>query len=230
MDSGIPTKDLTLSPRLIKLNLPTPSAGEEEGTHSLSTNDAFLASLLDLLPKQNYTILYTTTRSEDGVLVAQRLEGTDPVDYDMDSQIQESMHLDLKRDLGIHEAAATAANNQTIIDGPLFDKYQFFTPGEAPPLSTCYVHYVQLRSLHYDQFDLISVLTTPHRHLHGLPRRLPSFVDSLRRHFRRGESASYVRGLRQGTRTIRYQEASMSENGHFDFSLGRRKYGQTPPP
>ncbi|KAJ9602475.1 hypothetical protein H2200_013018 [Cladophialophora chaetospira] len=123
-DSGIPTKDLTSSRRLIKLNLPAPSASKR--ADDLSANDAFLASLIDLLPKQNYTVLYTTTRSEDGMFVAQ---GSDAIEYDMDSQIQESMHLDLKRDLSVHPMANGTGNNQTLIDGPLFDKYQFLTPG-----------------------------------------------------------------------------------------------------
>lgn len=131
--SGIPTKDLNTAPLLIKLNLPAPS-----GTHTLSGNDAFLASLLDLLPKQNYTVLYTTTRSEDGMLVAQGLDRTESIEYDMESEIQESMHWDLKRDLGLHESAAKRADNQTMIDGPLFDKYQFFTPGKM--ISTPVLH------------------------------------------------------------------------------------------
>ena len=124
-DNGIPTKDLTSSPRLIKLNLPSPST--EKRANDLSANDAFLASLIDLLPKQNYTVLYTTTRSKDGTLTAQ---GSDAIEYDMDSQIQESIHLDLKRDLSVHPMANGTGNNQTLIDGPLFDKYQFFTPGK----------------------------------------------------------------------------------------------------
>ena len=123
--SGIPTEDLTTSPRLIKLNLPAPSA--DNAAMSLSANDAFLASLIDLLPKQNYTVLYTTTRQEDGKLVAQ---GNEPIEYDMDSQIQDSLHLDLKRDLGVHATANRTSGNQTMIDGPLFDKYQFLTPGK----------------------------------------------------------------------------------------------------
>jgi hypothetical protein len=123
-DGGIATNDLTTSPQLIQLNLPAPSS--EKRASDLSANDAFLASLIDLLPKQNYTVLYTTTRSADGMVVAQ---GKEPLEYDMESQLQESLHLDLKRDLGVHALANKTGNNQTMIDGPLFDKYQFFTPG-----------------------------------------------------------------------------------------------------
>ncbi|KIW84536.1 hypothetical protein Z517_03786 [Fonsecaea pedrosoi CBS 271.37] len=125
---GIPTKELSPSPRLLELILPAPSAGSNRAS-DLSSNDAFLASVLDLLPTQNYTVLYTTSRSQDGMLTAQEADGKEAAEYDMDSQIQESMHLDLRRDLGVHAGANTAGNNQTMIEGPLFDKYQFFTPG-----------------------------------------------------------------------------------------------------
>ncbi|KIW72604.1 hypothetical protein PV04_00786 [Phialophora macrospora] len=121
---GIPTNDLATSPQLIQLNLPAPSS--DKRASDLSANDAFLASLIDLLPKQNYTVLYTTTRSADGMVVAL---GKEPLEYDMESQLQESLHLDLKRDLGVHASANKTGNNQTMIDGPLFDKYQFLTPG-----------------------------------------------------------------------------------------------------
>ncbi|EXJ96466.1 hypothetical protein A1O1_01592 [Capronia coronata CBS 617.96] len=117
----IPTT-LTPTPRLIKVNLPAPPS-ESRAKH-LASNDAFFASILDLLSTQNYTVLYTTTRAQDGSLMAQQLEKTE---YDMDSPIQDSLHLDLRRDLGAH--AANRTGNQTMIDGPLFDKYQFFTPG-----------------------------------------------------------------------------------------------------
>ncbi|KIX93349.1 uncharacterized protein Z520_10992 [Fonsecaea multimorphosa CBS 102226] len=125
---GIPTKELSPSPRLLELVLPAPSTGSNR-VDNLSSNDAFLASVLDLLPTQNYTVLYTTSRTQDGILVAQGADGKDAAEYDMDSQIQESMHIDLKRDLGVHASANKTGNNQTMIDGPLFDKYQFFGPG-----------------------------------------------------------------------------------------------------
>ncbi|KAK5195868.1 hypothetical protein LTR92_004809 [Exophiala xenobiotica] len=109
------------SPRLLQVALPAPSTSRKQ---DLSSNDAFFASVLDLLPTQNYTVLYMTTWAVDNGVTAQQAE---PTDYDMKSQIQESMHIDLKRDLGLR--AENKTENQTMIDGPLFDKYQFFTPG-----------------------------------------------------------------------------------------------------
>jgi len=109
------------SPQLLQVALPAPSTSRKQ---DLSSNDAFFASILDLLPTQNYTVLYMTTRAVDSGLAAQQVE---PTDYDMKSRIQESMHIGLKRDLGLR--AGNKTENQTMIDGPLFDKYQFFTPG-----------------------------------------------------------------------------------------------------
>lgn len=130
---SIPTT-LTPTPRLIKVDLPAPSSNPR--AKDLSSNDAFFASILDLLPTQNYTVLYTTTRAAGGSVGAQQHEQTE---YGMDSSIQESLHLDLKRDLGAH--AANRTGNQTLVDGPLFDKYQFFTPGTdiSLPYSTASV-------------------------------------------------------------------------------------------
>jgi hypothetical protein len=185
---------LTTSPQLIQLNLPAPSS--EKRASDLSANDAFLASLIDLLPKQNYTVLYMTTRSADGMVVAQ---GKEPLEYDMESQLQESLHLDLKRDLGVHALANKTGNNQTMIDGPLFDKYQFFTPGTylASLLSDMIMHNSPYAAFYsspwvYADTDGNSFC----RNLHGLSRRLPPPVDAICRHFRRGKSPGHIRGVR----------------------------------
>jgi hypothetical protein len=118
--SGIPTAQLKSTPHLIRLALPSPSWSDD----AASANDAYLQTLIEWLPKQNYTVLYTTTRHAGGRFTAQSEETTE---YDMPSQIQDTLHMDLKRDLGLH--ARAKEGNQTIVDGPLFDKYQFFTPG-----------------------------------------------------------------------------------------------------
>jgi hypothetical protein len=118
-----PTDQFNDAPLLMKITFPTPS-----GADSLAQNEIYLASLIDHLPKHNYTVLYTTSRASDVMFRAQNVES---VIYDMDSQIQENLHLDLKRDLGARIENTKAKDNQTMIDGPLFDKYQFLSPGES---------------------------------------------------------------------------------------------------
>lgn len=45
----------------------------------------------------------------------------------MDSAFQAPVHMELKRDLSLHERAAN--DTVTLPDGPLFERYQYSTPG-----------------------------------------------------------------------------------------------------
>lgn len=45
----------------------------------------------------------------------------------MDTSFGAPVHMDLKRDFAVHPRAAT---NVTLPDGPLFARYQYFSPGE----------------------------------------------------------------------------------------------------
>lgn len=109
-------------PKVITVSFAAPSTNNRD--HDLSENDAFFASLMQPLLSSNYTVLYTTTPT-----------GTveETTEYNMDTDSQESLHIGLKRDLG--SGLQRRATNQTIIDGPLFEKYQFFTPGEWLPVT-----------------------------------------------------------------------------------------------
>ncbi|RMZ92626.1 hypothetical protein DV736_g131, partial [Chaetothyriales sp. CBS 134916] len=105
---------------VVSVQLAAPFDSRRE--HDLSQNDALLGSLLDMIPTHNYTLLYTTSPErpvEEGK------------EYAMDpSDIQESLHLDLKRAVGsAAELAARRSSNETLVNGPLFHRYQFFTPG-----------------------------------------------------------------------------------------------------
>jgi hypothetical protein len=76
-----------------------------------------------MVPVEDYTVLYTTTP-----ISRQAVRVTEPAgDYSMHSEVQELLHIEMKRDLSTR---AKIVGNQTIIDGPLFEKYQFLTPGK----------------------------------------------------------------------------------------------------
>ena len=48
--------------------------------------------------------------------------------YEADDSFQAPLHMDLKRESrGLHKRASS--DNETYIDGPLFEKYQFLSPG-----------------------------------------------------------------------------------------------------
>jgi hypothetical protein len=89
-------------------------------------SDIFFASILDRLPSQNYTVLYTTTppaKAHDQPI-------SEASKYEMEMPLEEVLHLDLKRDVDFRPRQPSS--NQTIVDGPLFEKYQFLSPGKLP--------------------------------------------------------------------------------------------------
>lgn len=135
--TGAMPAQMPSSPRVLKVSLPAPSSSTRQ--HDLSANDAFFASILDLLPSQNYTVLYTTTRASDNGFVATQMEKTE---YEMESPVQDAMHSDLKRDLGVR--AANETGDQKLIDGPLFHRYQFFTPGMCRPTLYKVLHFADI--------------------------------------------------------------------------------------
>ena len=88
--------------------------------------------MLDLLHGRNYTLIYTSTSPETASEPATpyRIQNNDDYSgYDL-------FHTELKRDLPAGAATAQlksrqSSTNQTMIDGPLFEKYQFLTPGSS---------------------------------------------------------------------------------------------------
>ena len=82
-----------------------------------------MASVLDILSSTKYTVLYTTSPNNDAAVHEQ----TESAPYEMDSTFQAPVHMELKRDLNHHERANDG--NITLPDGPLFERYQFLSPG-----------------------------------------------------------------------------------------------------
>lgn len=79
---------------------------------------------MDIIPSQNYTVLYTT--SPPAHAPYQRV--SEASRYEMETPLVEVMHLDLKRDVDFQPKQSHS--NQTIVDGPLFERYQFLSPGK----------------------------------------------------------------------------------------------------
>ncbi|KAL8996682.1 MAG: hypothetical protein Q9169_003854 [Polycauliona sp. 2 TL-2023] len=118
------------TPRIINVDFPAlPSAGKEQRASKLKENDVFLSSILDLLPTSKYTVVYTTTPH-----TAQKsTEHVEAEVYEMDSSFSSSQsHMGIKRDLGMYGKRADDNGNVTLPDAPLFEKYQYFTPGLLP--------------------------------------------------------------------------------------------------
>lgn len=82
--------------------------------------------MLDLLsPKVKYTVIYTTSPPTTGYTS----EPAEPEEYEMDSLFQAPVHLELKRDMSHQKRASDV--NITLPDGPLFERYQYLTPGAS---------------------------------------------------------------------------------------------------
>ena len=88
--------------------------------------DAFLASVLDLLSPNMFTVIYTTTPPN----AAHQPASAESESYEMDAQFQVPVHMDLKRDFSNHKRASDG--NITLPDGPLFERYQYLSPGISP--------------------------------------------------------------------------------------------------
>lgn len=91
----------------------------ESRERALAANDANLySSLLEYLPiGYKYTVIYTTTPGGDTTHESHKYEAT----------FEAPFHTDLKRDLRIR--ADNSTNGAAPDDRPLFEKYQFLTPG-----------------------------------------------------------------------------------------------------
>ncbi|KAF7514158.1 hypothetical protein GJ744_004483 [Endocarpon pusillum] len=109
------------TPQVLSLDFSTPSESQPERGQDILDHDASLSLILDMLRNRNYTVLYTTTPP----VPASHVAGT-PKQYEMYSY-DESLHTELKRDVG--PEPVKIRDNQTMVDGPLFEKYQFLTPG-----------------------------------------------------------------------------------------------------
>ena len=82
--------------------------------------------MLDLLStKIKYTVIYVTSPPTSG----HPSESAEPEEYEMDSLFQAPGHLELKRDMSHQKRASDA--NITLPNGPLFERYQYFTPGAS---------------------------------------------------------------------------------------------------
>ena len=77
-----------------------------------------LSNLINALPTQSFTLLYSTTPGSDS-------NPQDSPVYEMEDQ--GFLHMDMKRDAEMHMLENN--NNITLVDGPLFERYQYFTPG-----------------------------------------------------------------------------------------------------
>ncbi|KAK5100708.1 hypothetical protein LTR70_001391 [Exophiala xenobiotica] len=92
----------------------------------LLQHDTYLSSMIDTYFKnEDYTLIYATT----SVHAQQNsIPASESQEYEAELPVADMMHSgELRRSLAKRKEGLTS--NQTVVDGPLFDKYQFLSPG-----------------------------------------------------------------------------------------------------
>ncbi|KAH0006434.1 BIG1-domain-containing protein, partial [Aureobasidium melanogenum] len=105
----------------IHVRFPSLPTVNDDRESALLQADSYLNSLLATL--DSYTVLYATLPNLFPPFKPQH-----PEQYEMDEPYPSNMHTDLKRDLNAHIVRASNASNPQA-DLPLFEKYQFLSPG-----------------------------------------------------------------------------------------------------
>ena len=145
----------------------------EERHVVLLQHDTYLSSLIDMYFNNNdYTLIYTTTSVHAAKI---QIPLSENEEYQAELPIADMMRSgELRRSLA--KRKEQSSSNQTAVDGPLFDKYQFLSPG------------MFLLLFFFVDHELTYIV----RHLHG-SLRWPDFAcDRLRGHFGAIESPSHL--------------------------------------
>jgi len=112
-----------LQPRVVRVEFPPLSTVKSERIIKLAENDAFLSSIIDLLPSMKYTVLFSTTPVLDEDKPFLHATGA------FDRQGGSSSPLRVQKREVSASKGDSSPGNDNLVDGPLFDRYQFFTPG-----------------------------------------------------------------------------------------------------
>jgi len=119
--------DSNKSNTLVHIRFPTlqHNLATEDRHVVLQHHDLYLSTVIDnYFNSKDYTLIYTTSSIQSAAAANQ--DTTEGKDY-----ISDIAHQELRRGLGASIAKnQTSSGNQTIINGPLFDKYQFLSPGK----------------------------------------------------------------------------------------------------
>ncbi|KAI9840807.1 MAG: hypothetical protein M1837_001280 [Sclerophora amabilis] len=110
--------------KVMRFDYPTLPTSKPDRIRQLQHIDTFLSSVIDLLPHQSkYTVMYTTSSSPTTEThMYQNIASNDK---------QEIIQAELKRRAALDSKTLQPRKegNTTLVDGPLFERYQFLTPG-----------------------------------------------------------------------------------------------------
>ncbi|KAI9859633.1 MAG: hypothetical protein M1813_006564 [Trichoglossum hirsutum] len=113
-----------LKPRVVRIEFPALPTSNLERVTKLAENDAFLSSIIDLFPTTRYTVIYTTTPvpAEDMHILHVSGQGK------KQQVLPSPLHLQ-RREFTTSDEDSSPSPIEPPRGSPLFDKYQFFTPG-----------------------------------------------------------------------------------------------------
>lgn len=124
----VPEPENTSEAHIVFTRLPALQSdlSEDERHVIMRQLDEFLSDIVETyFQNKDYTLVYTTTSkaSESG-----KVPASETTEYDSELPLADMMHNgELRRSLIARKEKQH--NNQTMVDGPLFDKYQFLSPG-----------------------------------------------------------------------------------------------------
>jgi hypothetical protein len=128
VDEAISIPTNLRSNTVISIELPAPAASRDERRENLMQNEAIVATVIDMLPGRNFTVLYTTST---GIAKGEKQKQKPEVkEYESEMLQEQLMHVEMKRDLhaGYVKREGTYTN-VTLPKGGLVEKYTFVGPG-----------------------------------------------------------------------------------------------------
>ncbi|KAI5295119.1 hypothetical protein KEM52_002313 [Ascosphaera acerosa] len=120
-------------PTIIEVDFEAPAAAGR--ADQLYLNDAIIASLIDLVPSTDYTLLYTTTPVDSSIAFPLDSEAhgskLGQLGSDLLHEAERLLHLQTKRDIGGKETGEETDGDESaeFIPGGVFERYQFLSPG-----------------------------------------------------------------------------------------------------
>ncbi|EGE81195.1 hypothetical protein BDDG_04136 [Blastomyces dermatitidis ATCC 18188] len=132
--SGTKLQTYTKTPLVLRVDFASVAA-DSNRSEQLVKNDEFLDAIIDRLPSRDYTVLYTTTPRE---FTPAGIETEEPAIYnEIDTDIyQNPLRTNMNRDTAAHSHVRRDGEGDGKDDGdeqwrnqPLFEKYQFLSPG-----------------------------------------------------------------------------------------------------
>lgn len=176
---------------------------KEERKVVMRNHDMYIEGLVEnYFGGEDYTLFYVTESRHD---VEVKEDNADVKEYQMESEVPLVAHGELARRALTIQKNKSGNNNSTLINGPLFDRFQFFSPGTCKPFAFS-DSYSPIDAYNPWDVEREMMLTQSFRYLHGPSCYVHSHFTHVRRCLGTRKSTGHLRCFRQGTRSACRQE------------------------